>query len=68
MQESIKLPNYRMITCDDLTKRGDGHYDTQGQQKLGKRFAAAMIDLLNPSKAAGENSVIASPRSPAATG
>ncbi len=52
-QESIKLSNYRMVNCDDLTMRG-GHYDTQGQENLGKRFAAAMIDLLNPPKAQGK--------------
>lgn len=50
-QESISLPNYRTFNCDDLTRNGDVlHFDAIAQQELGRRFATAMIELLDKTR------------------
>lgn len=46
-QEAVKLPGYRMVDCDGVAKGHDDlHYSAAGQQELGKRFAAAQVELL----------------------
>jgi hypothetical protein len=46
-QDSVKLPNFRVFDCDDVSKGGDKvHFNTAGRLEMGKRFAAGMIDLL----------------------
>lgn len=46
-QEAEKaLPNTALVATDGLTKhRDDLHYDTQGEIELGRRFAAAVLEL-----------------------
>lgn len=46
-QESIDLPGYKMVNCDDLPKNSDNlHYSSKGQLELGRRFASAMLELI----------------------
>lgn len=46
-QDSVKLPNFRVFHCDDVPRGSDKvHFDTAGRLEMGKRFAAAMIELL----------------------
>jgi len=45
-EASIDLPGFRLIDLDDLPKGRDVHYNTQGILELGKRHAAAMLELL----------------------
>jgi lysophospholipase L1-like esterase len=52
-QESAQRANYAWIDCDDLGMHDDKlHFNTAGQIELGKRFAEAMVKLIN-SKNAG---------------
>jgi hypothetical protein len=45
-QESLKLPNFVVFSCDDVPRGGDKvHFNTEGRLEMGKRFAAAMIEL-----------------------
>jgi len=55
-QESVSLPAYAWVDCDDLSKLPDGlHYDTAGLVKLGRRFAEAAVRLLRkPQKEGNE--------------
>ncbi len=47
-QEGIRRKHYAFVNCDDLSMHKDNlHYDSKGQLELGKRFAAAMLKLLN---------------------
>ncbi len=48
---AIDLPGYRVIDCDDVPRGGDKiHYTSKGQVELGKRYAAAMIELMKVEK------------------
>ncbi len=50
-QESCDLPGYKMVDCDDLAKISDHlHYSSKGQMELGKKFAAAMLELMKADK------------------
>jgi len=43
-----EISNTAMVDCDGLAKRADNvHYDSKGQLELGKRFAAAMLKLVD---------------------
>lgn len=47
-QQTVRCKRYAWIDCDDLDRHVDKlHMNTKGQLELGKRFAAAMIKLLN---------------------
>jgi hypothetical protein len=47
-QETLKRSGYAWIDCDDLDKHSDNlHYNTKGQIELGRRFAAAMVKLMD---------------------
>jgi|GEM_PF-2834987 len=46
-QDSLKLPRFRVVPSDDIERGGDRvHFTTAGRLELGKRYAAAMIELL----------------------
>jgi hypothetical protein len=46
-QTTVKRKNYAWIDCDDLEKHTDKlHYNSKGQLELGRRFAAAMLKLM----------------------
>ena len=46
-QDSLKLPSFRVFHCDDVPQGGDHiHFNTAGRLEMGKRFAAAMIELM----------------------
>lgn len=46
-QDSVKLPHFRIFNCDDVPRGGDKvHFNTEGRLEMGKRFAAAMIELI----------------------
>jgi len=48
-QETVKRKHYAWIDCDGLEKHEDKlHYNTKGQLELGRRFAQAMLKLLEP--------------------
>ncbi len=50
-QEGVRRKHYAFINCDDLSLHKDNlHYDTKGQIELGKRFAEAMLKLMDKSK------------------
>ena len=50
-QDSLQLPGVRVFNCDDVTRGGDKiHFNTAGQLEMGKRFAAAMIELMKVDK------------------
>ena len=40
-----------MFNCDDVPRGGDKvHFNTEGRLEMGKRFAAAMIELIKVDK------------------
>jgi hypothetical protein len=46
-QDSIRLQNFRVFNCDDVPRGGDNvHFNTPGRLEMGRRFAAAMIELI----------------------
>ena len=46
-QDAAKLPKFRVFDCDDVERGGDKvHFNTAGRLEMGKRFAAAMIELM----------------------
>jgi hypothetical protein len=50
-QDAVKLPHFRVFNCDDVSRGGDKvHFTTEGRLEMGKRFAAAMIELLKAEK------------------
>jgi hypothetical protein len=50
-QDAVKLPNFRVFNCDDVSRGGDKvHFNTEGRLEMGKRFAAAMIELIKADK------------------
>lgn len=50
-QEGIRREHYAWINCDDLSMHKDNlHYDTKGQMEMGKRFAEAMVKLMEEAK------------------
>jgi hypothetical protein len=50
-QDSLKLPRFRVFDCDDVPRSGDKvHFNTEGRLEMGKRFAAAMIELMKADK------------------
>ena len=54
-QTTVKRKNYAWIDCDDLEKHADKlHYNSKGQLELGRRFAAAMLKLMNEAPKPGE--------------
>lgn len=45
-QDAVKLPKFVVFNCDDVSRGGDKvHFNTEGRLEMGKRFAAAMIEL-----------------------
>ncbi len=50
VQDSIKLPAFRVFSCDDLPRGDKVHSTTEGRLEMGKRFAAGMIELLKADK------------------
>ena len=69
-QETAKRKNYAFIDCDDLEKHEDKlHYNTKGQVELGRRFAKAMLKLMNESREkAGAAGAEPKAEAPAGTG
>jgi Carbohydrate esterase, sialic acid-specific acetylesterase len=50
-QDGLKLPSFRVFDCDDVPRGGDKvHFNTEGRLEMGKRFAAAMIELIKMKK------------------
>jgi len=50
-QDAVKLPSFRVVPCDDVERGGDQvHFTTAGRLEMGKRYAAAMIELLAAEK------------------
>lgn len=50
-QDALKLPNFRLVNSDEIERGGDQvHFTTAGRLELGKRYAAAMIELLKAEK------------------
>lgn len=50
-QDALKLPHLRVIPCDDVERGSDQvHFSTAGRLDLGRRYAAAMIELLKTEK------------------
>jgi hypothetical protein len=46
-QDALKVPNLRVVSSDDIERGNDQvHFTTAGRVALGKRYAAAMIELL----------------------
>lgn len=46
-QDSLELPSAHVFDCDDVPKGRDNvHFNTAGRLEMGKRFAAAMIELM----------------------
>jgi hypothetical protein len=46
-QDALQVPNLRVVSSDDIERGGDRvHFTTAGRLELGKRYAAAMIELL----------------------
>jgi hypothetical protein len=46
-QDAVKLPNLRVVHCDDVEFSGDKvHFSTAGRLEMGRRYADAMIELL----------------------
>lgn len=49
-QDEARLPHFRLFHCDDVARGGDNiHFNTAGRLEMGRRFAAAMIELMKPS-------------------
>jgi hypothetical protein len=50
-QDAAQLPSFRVFNCDDVSRGGDKvHFNTEGRLEMGKRFAAAMIELMKAEK------------------
>lgn len=50
-QDALNVPSFRVFSCDDVPRGGDKvHFNTEGRLEMGKRFAAAMIELLKVDK------------------
>jgi hypothetical protein len=50
-QDAVKLPNFRVFNCDDVSRGGDKvHFNTEGRLEMGKRFAAGMMELIKTNK------------------
>jgi hypothetical protein len=50
-QDALKLPNFRVFNCDDVSRGGDKvHFNTEGRLEMGKRFAAGMMELIKTNK------------------
>jgi hypothetical protein len=50
-QDALKLPNFRVVSSDGAERGGDQvHFTTAGRLEMGKRYAAAMIELLDATK------------------
>lgn len=50
-QDAVKLPNFRVVQCDDVERGGDRvHFTTAGRLVMGRRYAEAMIELLQAEK------------------
>jgi hypothetical protein len=50
-QEAARLPRFRVFDCDDVSRGGDKvHFNTEGRLEMGRRFAAAMIELMRADK------------------
>jgi hypothetical protein len=50
-QDAAKLPKFRVFDCDDVQRGADKiHFNTAGRLEIGKRFAAAMIELMKKDK------------------
>jgi hypothetical protein len=49
---TVRLPSFRLVHSDEI-ERGGGrvHFTTAGRLELGRRYAAAMIELLPASTA-----------------
>lgn len=46
-QDSLKLPRFHVFDCDDVPRGSDDvHFNTAGRLEMGKRSAAAMIELM----------------------
>lgn len=46
-QDSLKLSHFRVFHCDDVPRGSDKvHFNTEGRLEMGRRCAAAMIELL----------------------
>jgi hypothetical protein len=46
-QDAFALPHFRVFDCDDVSRGGDNvHFTTAGRLEMGRRCAAAMIELL----------------------
>jgi hypothetical protein len=49
-QDSLKLPAFRVFDCDDVPRGDKVHFTTEGQLEMGRRFATAMLELLEQDK------------------
>ena len=50
-QDGLKLPSFRLVNSDEIERGGDRvHFTTAGRLELGRRYAAAMIELLPVAK------------------
>ena len=46
-QDGLKLPSFQLVNSDEIERGGDRvHFTTTGRLELGRRYAAAMIELL----------------------
>lgn len=45
-QAQVSMHNAILITTDDLLLQSDGHFDTETQTEIGRRFAKAYVDLV----------------------
>ncbi len=50
VQDSIKLPAFRVFDCDDVPRGDKVHFTTEGRLEMGRRFASGMIELLKADK------------------
>ncbi len=51
VQDGLKLPSFRLVNSDEIERGGDRvHFTTAGRLELGRRYAAAMIELLPAAK------------------
>jgi hypothetical protein len=49
--DGLKLPSFRLVNSDEIERGGDRvHFTTAGRLDLGRRYAAAMIELLPAAK------------------
>jgi hypothetical protein len=50
-QDGLKLPCFRLVNSDEIERGGDQvHFTTAGRLELGRRYAAAMSELLQAAK------------------